>query len=85
VTDQDGPGAKLGPVKGPGPRPATQPALSNSILIVLLGNLFPAFVALITGPILAQSLAVDGRGAVAAATAPLTLITTITTSVSPKR
>lgn len=59
-------------------------ALSNNMLTVLIGNAFPAFVALLTGPILAQSLAVEGRGAVAAATAPLVLITSVVTFGIPE-
>lgn len=51
--------------------------LGQRILITLLGNVFPPGVALITAPILASGLGVDGRGAVAAAVAPLVLLTTL--------
>lgn len=46
---------------------------TNGIALVTLGNLAPPAVALITAPILAQSLGVAGRGELAAATAPLFL------------
>jgi O-antigen/teichoic acid export membrane protein len=52
--------------------------------IAFVGNAFPPLVALFSGPILAQSLGVDGRGAVAAATAPLALIVTIATFGVPE-
>ena len=52
--------------------------------ISLIGNAFPPLVALFSGPILAQSLGVDGRGAVAAATAPLALIVTLATFGVPE-
>lgn len=52
--------------------------------IALLGNAFPPLVALFSGPILAQALGVDGRGVVAAATAPLALIVTVATFGIPE-
>ncbi|WP_158253095.1 oligosaccharide flippase family protein [Cryobacterium sp. Y62] len=52
--------------------------------VALLGNAFPPLVALFSGPILAQALGVDGRGAVAAATAPLALVVTIATFGIPE-
>jgi O-antigen/teichoic acid export membrane protein len=52
--------------------------------IAFIGNAFPPFVALFSGPILAQALGVDGRGAVAAATAPLALVITIATFGVPE-
>ena len=52
--------------------------------IAFVGNAFPPLVALITGPILARSLGVDGRGDVAAATAPLALIITVATFGIPE-
>lgn len=72
----------------PGPPPARLPAkagaLSRNMSIALLGNAFPPLVALFSGPILAQALGVDGRGAVAAATAPLALIVTVATFGIPE-
>ncbi|MDQ1608845.1 MAG: hypothetical protein QOE16_1577, partial [Microbacteriaceae bacterium] len=59
-------------------------SLSRSMTIAFVGNAFPPLVALFSGPILAQSLGVDGRGAVAAATAPLALIVTIATFGVPE-
>jgi O-antigen/teichoic acid export membrane protein len=52
--------------------------------IVLIGNAFPPLVALFSGPILAQALGVDGRGSVAAATAPLALVVTVATFGVPE-
>jgi O-antigen/teichoic acid export membrane protein len=52
--------------------------------IAFLGNAFPPLVALFSGPILAQALGVDGRGAVAAATAPLALVVTLATFGVPE-
>lgn len=52
--------------------------------IALIGNSFPPLVALFSGPILAQALGVDGRGAVAAATAPLALVVTVATFGVPE-
>ncbi|MDJ0349993.1 oligosaccharide flippase family protein [Cryobacterium sp. PH29-G1] len=52
--------------------------------IALIGNSFPPLVALFSGPILAQALGVDGRGAVAAATAPLALVVTLATFGVPE-
>jgi O-antigen/teichoic acid export membrane protein len=59
-------------------------ALSRNMSIALLGNAFPPLVALFSGPILAQALGVDGRGAVAAATAPLALVVTLATFGVPE-
>lgn len=58
--------------------------VSRNMSIALLGNAFPPLVALFSGPILAQALGVDGRGAVAAATAPLALIVTVATFGIPE-
>ncbi|GGL87409.1 hypothetical protein GCM10011594_03720 [Nakamurella endophytica] len=58
--------------------------MSRSVLITVVGNLFPNVAALASGPILAHALGVDGRGVVAAATAPLTLVTTIATFGIPE-
>ena len=68
----------------------TQPAVrrvgsvSRNMSIALLGNAFPPLVALFSGPILAQALGVEGRGAVAAATAPLALVVTLATFGIPE-
>ena len=64
--------------------PVQAPKMSRSVLITVAGNLFPSVVALASGPILAHALGVDGRGIVAAATAPLTLITTVATFGIPE-
>lgn len=45
----------------------------RGVLLSTLGNLSAPVASLITAPILAQTLGVDGRGALAAATAPLLL------------
>jgi len=50
----------------------------------LFGNAFPALIALVTGPVLAQALGVDGRGAVAAAAAPMSLAVTVATFGIPE-
>ncbi|MBA8989718.1 O-antigen/teichoic acid export membrane protein [Curtobacterium pusillum] len=50
-----------------------------NILAALVGNAFPPLASIATAPILAQALGVDGRGAVAAATAPLFLATALAT------
>lgn len=52
--------------------------------MALLGNAFPPLVALFSGPILAQALGVDGRGAVAAAIAPMALVVTVATFGVPE-
>ncbi|MBX0299479.1 oligosaccharide flippase family protein [Cryobacterium sp. 1639] len=58
--------------------------MSRNMSIALLGNAFPPLVALFSGPILAQALGVEGRGAVAAATAPLALVVTLATFGVPE-
>ncbi len=58
--------------------------VSRNMTVALLGNAFPPLVALFSGPILAQALGVDGRGAVAAATAPLALVVTLATFGIPE-
>ena len=68
-------------------RAKTAPASGSrakNMLIGMIGNGYPAFVAFFTGPILAQGLGVDGRGWVAAATAPVGLITTAATFGVPE-
>jgi O-antigen/teichoic acid export membrane protein len=85
-----------GPVD-PGPGPASTPApdvvpsaggprpgMARSMTISFVGNLFPPLAALISGPILAQALGVEGRGEVAAATAPLGLAVTLVTFGVPE-
>ncbi len=64
---------------------ATAPnSVSRNMTVALIGNAFPPLVALFSGPILAQALGVDGRGAVAAATAPLALVVTVATFGVPE-
>ena len=46
-------------------------SVARSILLVVLGSALTPLVGALSGPILARNLGVDGRGAVAAATAPL--------------
>jgi O-antigen/teichoic acid export membrane protein len=48
-------------------------SMTRGISITVIGNFIPPVAALATQPILARSLGVDGRGEVAAATAPLLL------------
>jgi O-antigen/teichoic acid export membrane protein len=67
-----------------GPITPQRSSVSTSMTVVLIGNAFPALVALFSGPILAQALGVDGRGYVAAATAPLSLIVTVATFGVPE-
>ncbi|MGO4689585.1 oligosaccharide flippase family protein [Glaciibacter sp. 2TAF33] len=62
----------------------TTGSVSRNMTIALVGNAFPAVVALFSGPILAQALGVTGRGDVAAATAPLTLVVTVATFGVPE-
>lgn len=47
--------------------------LARSVIVTTAGNVAPVVAGLITAPLLAQSLGVDGRGELAAATAPLLL------------
>lgn len=58
--------------------------VARSMTITLAGNLFPPLVALASGPILAHALGVEGRGAVAAATAPLGLAIALLTFGIPE-
>jgi O-antigen/teichoic acid export membrane protein len=51
----------------------TKPSIGRGIAVSTIGNLGAPLVALISAPILAQSLGVTSRGEVAAATAPLLL------------
>lgn len=75
-----------GPLPPAAPQPSVRPAgsVSRNMSIALLGNAFPPLVALFSGPILAQALGVEGRGAVAAATAPLALVVTLATFGIPE-
>jgi O-antigen/teichoic acid export membrane protein len=77
--------ARLRPAAPP-PIPLVRRAgsVSRNMSIALLGNAFPPLVALFSGPILAQALGVEGRGAVAAATAPLALVVTLATFGVPE-
>ncbi len=59
-------------------------AHSRNMMTALIGNGYPALIAFFTGPILAQALGVDGRGAVAAASGPFALVTTIATFGVPE-
>ena len=61
------------------PGPGRVGDVARNMLTTLIGNFFPPLAMLISAPILAHSLGVDGRGQVAAATAPLTLIITAAT------
>ncbi|GAA1732159.1 hypothetical protein GCM10009809_29550 [Isoptericola hypogeus] len=45
--------------------------------VTTMGNAVPAVVSVVTGPVLAQALSVDGRGAVAAAMAPFVLLSSL--------
>ena len=68
-------------------RPGAVPRVastSRNMTVSLIGNVFPPLVALASGPILAQAVGVDGRGAVAAATAPLGLAITVVTFGVPE-
>lgn len=49
---------------------------SSRVLITFAGNLVPPLVGLATAPVLAHALGVEGRGSVAAATAPVFLLVT---------
>jgi len=51
-----------------------KPGLIRSIAVTTIGNIAPVVAGLVTAPVLAQSLGVDGRGELAAATAPLLLM-----------
>lgn len=65
-------------------QPKPRGGSARSMTITLVGNFFPAAIALATGPILAQSLGVEGRGQVAAATAPLGLAIALMTFGVPE-
>ncbi|PXA65689.1 teichoic acid transporter [Cryobacterium arcticum] len=69
---------------GPAGPPGRTGVLSGNMSIALIGNAFPPLVALFSGPILAQALGVQGRGEVAAATAPLALVVTLATFGIPE-
>jgi O-antigen/teichoic acid export membrane protein len=53
------------------------PAMAKSILFRLFGNVLAPLASIATAPLLAHGLAVDARGEVAAATAPLLLATAV--------
>lgn len=73
------PGAKEPTGQPAHPIDKTPGDVAGNMLISLVGNLFPPMAMLVTAPILAHGLGVDGRGAVAAAAAPLTLAITAAT------
>lgn len=85
MAERDTPDPEPSPVS-PAPRPnrASDGARSRSMTIVMAGNVVPPVVALLSGPILAQALGADGRGQVAAATAPLGLAIALTTFGIPE-
>lgn len=58
--------------------------VAGNMLATLVGNFFPPIATLVTAPILAHGLGVVDRGAVAAATAPLLLVTTAATFGIPQ-
>lgn len=53
--------------------------VGRNVVVAVVGNAFAPLAALATAPIMAHGLGVDGRGDVAAATAPLILATTVAT------
>lgn len=60
------------------------PGSAANFAQAILGNLFPPLASFAAAPILAQALGVDGRGAVAAAIAPLLLVSAIATLGLPE-
>jgi O-antigen/teichoic acid export membrane protein len=71
------------------PKPTTKSgrrphSTSRNMLTSFVGNLFPPMVSLVSGPIMAHALGVEGRGEVAAATAPMTLVVTAVTFGIPE-
>lgn len=54
------------------------PGLAKSVLVTIVGSAFPPFAALITAPLLAHGLGVEGRGQVAAAQAVALLTVSVT-------
>lgn len=67
-----------------GTSPAPGGRVARSMGITFLGNLFPPLAALVSGPVLAHALGVEGRGEVAAATAPLGLAVALVTFGVPE-
>jgi O-antigen/teichoic acid export membrane protein len=57
---------------------------SKNMLTSFVGNLFPPMISLVSGPIMAHALGVEGRGQVAAALAPMTLVITAVTFGIPE-
>lgn len=57
---------------------------SRAVAITTIGNVVPPITALVTQPVLARGLGVDGRGELAAATAPLLFATAILTIGLPE-
>lgn len=64
--------------------PADRGSLSGGVAKNILGNVVGPLAGLASAPILAYSLGVEGRGEVAAATAPFLLITTLATLGIPE-
>ncbi|MGN6218391.1 MAG: oligosaccharide flippase family protein [Microbacterium sp.] len=63
---------------------ATTSGLSSGVIKNILGNVVGPLAGLASAPILAHSLGVDGRGEVAAATAPFLLVSTLATIGIPE-
>lgn len=57
---------------------------TSGIAVLAFGNLLPALASVASGPILAQALDVEGRGLVAAALAPFSLLTSLLTFGVPE-
>ncbi len=80
-----GPNAAGASSSAPAPTPPSRNAgrgpgdVAGNMLTTLIGNFFPPLAMLVSAPLLAHALGVDGRGAVAAANAPLVLVTTVAT------
>lgn len=64
--------------------PPQRSSYSSGITILAVGNLLPAIASVASGPILAQALDLEGRGYVAAALAPFTLLTSLLTFGVPE-
>lgn len=59
-------------------------SLAGNMMTSFVGNLYPLIISFASAPLLAHALGVSGRGAVAAAVAPLTLATTLATIGIPE-
>lgn len=51
--------------------------MMSAVSVTTMGNAVPAIVSVVTGPVLAQALSVEGRGQVAAAMAPFLLVASL--------